>query len=530
MNDLIDFSHPFPNVRGIPFWLLPKQPSVETALTLTELHRQGRAQRRLADYASFAVLDEGHLPAQHHVLICEAIDGLLNDEYDDLIINTPPGAAKSTYTSHALGAYFVGLRPRSNVIVASHTADLAERWSRKVRNTVSDKRHTTLFPDSSLSKDSTAVSRWATTQGGEFVATGAGAALLGFRADLAILDDVISGFEQAQSETQLAKLHGWYETDLVTRLKPGGKIVHICQRLSPNDLAGYMLRRHEENPTRRLRHLVLRMECEAGDPPDGTGRSAGQRLWPEWFTQMMVEDAKRDDYRWRTLYQQRPPSSSGDWVSREDIRIADITPDPSHLTTYVLTDLALSVNKGDYSVHLVVGVDHLGTIHVLDAYREQSAIEKTAAAHLELVAAYKPIECLIDDDNAAKVYMQLLYSLARTSSQPIHIRPLPMRGQDKETRNAPLRGLFRSRRIVFRRAPWNAWLIRELILFPNAMGSGVDDGVDALGLIGRRLIALGRPADPTPAVRKSPPTLMDMTLDGLYDERTRTTSLSRRRL
>ena len=39
-------------------------------------------------------------------------------------------------------------------------------------------------------------------------------------------------------------------------------------------------------------------------------------------------------------------------------------------------------------------------------------------------------------------------------------------------------------------ADWNNWLIKELVQFPNATGSGVDDGVDALTLIGRRLAML----------------------------------------
>ena len=527
LDALIDFRLPEPNLQGIPLWMARKPMAKETEAVIAEAWRRGRAATHLAGYAAYT-LDV--VPALHHRVICEAIDGLLADEYDDLVINTPPGAAKSTYTSHALGAYFVGRCPTKNVILATHTADLSEKWSRKVRNTVADRRHIQLFPNSVLSKDSTAVGRWATTAGGEFLAAGVGASILGFRADLAIIDDPVAGFEQAQSETQLAKVHDWFETDLMTRLKPGGKIVTICQRLSANDLAGYMMERHAENPTRRLKVVVLKMEAEEGDAPDGTGRSPGDRLWPEWFTPEMVTDAKRDDYKWRTLYQQAPPSSSGDWVSADHIRIEDTTPDPRQLSMYLLTDLALSVNKGDYSVHIAAGVDHDGTIYVDDAWRDRCAIEVTARRHLDLCATYKPVESLIDDDNAAKVYVQLLASECRSRGTTVPWKTMPMRGQDKETRAAPLRGLFRSRRIVFKRAAWNSWLTREILTFPNAMGNGVDDGVDALGLIGRRLASLSRPSGP-PAKLPPAPTLQQMTLDGLHDERERThNAFSRRRI
>ena len=522
---LVDVTLPFVNIGGVPLYLLPRPLTQEQLTTITAIYQRGRAQRHLVDYAAYAVLDPQHNPAKHHKIICDAIDELINDEYDDLIINTPPGAAKSTYTSHALGAYYLGRFPKDNVILATHTGDLSERWSRAVRNTLLDTRHMEVFPDSTLSKDSTSVGRWSTSAGGQFLAAGVGASILGFRADIAIIDDPIGGFEQAQSETQLAKVHNWFETDLITRLKPRGKIVTICQRLSANDLAGYMIARNAATPTRRQRVLTLRMEFEGDN--DGTGRAIGDRLWPEWFTAEMVADNKRDDYKWRTLFQQRPPSASGDWVSQDQIVVVDNPP----ITTsrYVLTDLALSVNKGDYSVHLVAGVTEDGHIVVEYGWRERSAIEKTVAKHLDLVQEYKPQESLIDDDNASKVYAQLLASTARERSIAVPWRMMPMRGQNKETRAAPLRGLFREGRVIIKRGPWVDWLTRELLIFPNAMGDGVDDGVDALSLIGRRLIGLSRSASPGQPSPASPST-QNMTLDGLYEDRDSKRSAYRARL
>lgn len=510
---LIDFRLPFANIGGIPLPLVPAAADPETAATIASLHARGRAGTHLAAYATYT-LDV--VPARHHRVICEAIDDLLADRYDDLIVNTPPGSAKSTYTSHALSAFFMGRYPGKNVILATHTAELSEKWSRKVRNTIADPRHQQVFPQSSLSRDSTAVSRWATSLGGEFVAAGVGASILGFRADLAVIDDPVAGFEQAQSITQLSKIHGWFETDLITRLKPRGKIIQICQRLSANDLAGYMMERHAANPTRRLKVIQLRMEALAGED-DGTGRQPGERLWPEWFTQEMVEDARRDDFKWRTLYQQEPPSSSGDWVGREQIRIEDNVPEHESLNCYLLTDLALSINKGDYSVHIVAGIDDNGLAYILDAWRERSAIEKTADRHLDLVQTYHPLESLIDDDNAAKVYLQLLASRGRERSVVAPMKMMPMRGQDKETRAAPLRGMFRSSKVVLKRAPWNEWLVRELLMFPNATGSGVDDGVDALSLLGRRLASLARAA-PAPAAAPPAKTWQDVTLDEMWED------------
>ena len=452
---------------------------------IAELERRDGAKAQLAQYAVYM---EVGIPSAHHILICDAMDDLMADLYDELIILAPPGSAKSTYTSIALPSYFMGKYPKGHILTASYSSELAEKWGRRVRNLVDTPRFNALF-DVQLSKDSTASSRWATAQGGEFYAAGVGSGILGFRADLAVIDDPIAGFEQAQSLSQLQKIHGWYETDFVTRLKPQGKTVLICQRLARNDLAGYMIDRNIEKPTKRQRILKLPMLAGADDP---LGRAEGDRLWPEWFTNEMVIDAQRDDFKWKTLYQQEPPSDDGSWVTPDEIKIVDIV--PAELKYYLLSDLALSVNSGDYSVHLAAGIDDKGDAYVIDAWRSRCSIEQTADKHIEMSTTYSPLESLIDDDNAAKVYVQLLASRCRETGTSVPWKTLPMRGQDKETRAAPLRGMFKRGKVFLRRAPWNSWLVKELLSFPNAMGEGVDDGIDALGLLGRRLASLARPS------------------------------------
>lgn len=477
---------------------------------LQHIARLRAAQTNLADYAAF-MLDVQ--PADHHRVICNAIDELLDDKYDELIILAPPGSAKSHYTSVAAPSYFLGRFPKGHVLTASYSTDLAEKWGRRVRNIVASPKYQTLF-DTKLAQDSKSAGRWATDKTGEFYAAGVGSGILGFRADFAVIDDPISGFEQAQSITQLSKIHGWYETDFLTRMKPQGKLVLICQRLARNDLAGYLIDRNTILQTRRQRVLTFRMEA-TGDPSDPLGRPLGARLWPEWFTEEMVTDAKRDDFKWRTLYQQEPPSDTGAWVSPDEIQIIDVL--PAQRTPYLVSDLALSVNDGDYSVHLTCGVDKDKNIYVEDAWRERVSVEKVVDKHLALCATHQPAEALIDDDNAAKVYVQLLATSARAQGIMVPYKSLPLRGQNKETRAAPLRGWFKRGKVFLLRGPWNKWLVNELLQFPNAMGKGVDDGVDALSLLGRRLMSLAGPVDT--AVPTKEKTWQDVSLNDMWEQR-----------
>ena len=506
--------------------LVQPSPSINETI-FAELTRRENAATSLAAYAEYTL---GVIPAKHHKLICDTLDALLNDEFDELVCCIPPGGAKSTYVSHALAAYFIGRFPGhdQNVILATHTADLSERWSRKVRDTVNSAEHQRIFPHSTLSADSTAVGRWAASTKNEFLAAGVGGAILGFRAQLGIIDDPIKDFEQAQSLVQLKKIHDWYETSFLTRLRPDAKIVTICQRLSPNDVAGHMINRNAEQVTRRQRTLILKMECD--DPTsDPLHRALGERLWPEWFSQMMVDDAKRDEFKWKTLYQQSPPSDDGSWVSAEELKIVEPSSIPAqeNLSHYIVSDLALSVNSGDYSTHIVAGVGAGRNVYIVDAWRDRCDPNVTADKHLELTQTYKPLEALIDDDNASKVYVQLLASKARAASIPIPYKALPIRGQDKETRAAALRGMFKRGLIHFKRAEWNRWLIKELLTFPNALGQGVDDGVDALSLLGRRLASL---ASAAPLTAEAPKIkyAKDATLDELWE--THTLKLGKRRV
>lgn len=494
----------------------------EIMKAIKELERRDNV---FGSLAAFAEEFMEVVPALHHQIICQYIDRLLLDEFDDLIINTPPGSAKSTYSSIALPAYYMAKNPKNTVLTASHGFDLAEKWGKRVRNLVASEKYEMLSGGVKLSPDTRAASQWATTVGGEFFGVGVGGGVLGRRSDLCVIDDPVSGWEEANSLTRLKKIHDWFETDLMSRLKPRAKIVLICQRLARNDLAGYMIDRNAEHPTRRLKVLNIPMECVDPDS-DPCLRQKGERLWPEWYTEEMVADYKRDDFIWRTMYQQNPPADDGAWVNSDDIRFR---PTPEIDTTsiiYGLTDIALSVNSGDYTVHAMVSVDVKGDWDIIHMERDRVDPNDSSKRLVELSKKFKPIEWLIDDDNASKVFMHLVSSEARNQRVAVPWKPMPMRGQDKETRAAALRGQYKRGKIYMPAdSPWAKWLTNELIMFPNAMGQGVDDGVDTLSLLGRRISAISVPS--TPVVKPPTKTIQEMCLEELWESQPKKPRVSR---
>ena len=73
------------------------------------------------------------------------------------------------------------------------------------------------------------------------------------------------------------------------------------------------------------------------------------------------------------LYQQRPAPETGDYFKAEWLRSCNQLPPRETLRVYGASDYAVTASGGDYTVHVVLGVDPEDTIYVLDIWRKQSA-------------------------------------------------------------------------------------------------------------------------------------------------------------
>lgn len=196
-------------------------------LELYELQQEEaryRARDDLTWYARQALSVE---PALHHKLLIHGLHQIEAGLIDVLLVMMPPGAAKSTFASVAFPAWYLGRHPEQCIIAASHTQELADRFGRKVRNLYLSNEHGKVFPQAGISADSSAAGRWETSKAGEYFAAGVGGSITGRRADLAIIDDPVKSREEADSETVREKQWAWWRDDLMTRLKPGAKIVLI---------------------------------------------------------------------------------------------------------------------------------------------------------------------------------------------------------------------------------------------------------------------------------------------------------------
>jgi predicted phage terminase large subunit-like protein len=421
----------------------------------------------LTAWARFALAPSSHSPAAHHCLIIRELEGLATGGADRLMLLLPPGSAKSTYASLLFPPWWFARHPRSSILATSHTASLARHFGRGVRGLIEQHAPRLGYK---LDPTSRAAHDFATTNGAQYFATGVRGPITGRRADLILIDDPLKSQAEADSPVARDHLWSWFRSDLVTRLKPGGRILLIMTRWHPDDLGGRILESGD-----KWRILRLPALAELDDP---LGRSPGDALWPEWETAADL-DRKRaiiGERAFAALFQQAPRVSAGRLFLPARIPIVD---DPVTGTAVRGWDLAATApatgRDPDFTVGLKLARTDAGQFVVLDVVRfrggpheVENAIVRTADADGPAVAIGLPQ----DPGQAGRA--QVRYLTGRLAGYRIVASP---ETGAKETRAMPVASQANAGNLALRRAPWNRPLLEELQDFPNG---AKDDQADAL--------------------------------------------------
>lgn len=442
-----------------------------------ELLTRRKARQSLIEFTKYTLPQ--YIEAKHHTLIAEKLEAVERGEIDRLMINMPPRHGKSELASRRFPAWFLGRHPNKSIIAASYNSDLASDFGRQVRNIVSSGEYAPLFK-TALAEDSRAANRWNTAQGGSYVAAGVGTAITGRGADILLIDDPIKDRQEADSETQRETVWDWYTSTAYTRLAPGGRIIVIQTRWHEDDLSGKLL---AEQARGGDKWDVLELPAINDD---------GAALWPDFYPIEALERIRavlpaRD---WSALYQQRPAPDEGDYFKREWFKWYTVP--PNHLRTYGASDYAVTAKGGDYTVHVVAGVDPDDNLYILDMWRSQAESHVWVEEFINLVQKHRPL-------NWGEEQGQIIKSLGpfidkRMRERRVYCRREAMASvADKPTRCRSFQARAAMGKVYLpHNAPWIADLLGEMMNFPVGKH---DDQVDALGLIGRMLDTMtsGRP-------------------------------------
>jgi predicted phage terminase large subunit-like protein len=433
----------------------------------------GPAETSLAAYIE--ALDLGFQPALHHRKLIEALEALERRDIGRLMVCMPPGSAKSTYCSWLFPSWYVGRNPRHSIIGCSHNDDLAWNWGRRVRNTVRDPAHWEIF-ETGLAPDLAGAGEWETAEGGQYYASGILGSMAGHRADLGSIDDPIPSRRMADSDIYRQRCWDAYINDFVPRLKPNAARLLVTTRWHEDDLAGRVLEKESG-----LWHLLsIPMEAQPDDP---LGRQVGERLWPEWFTEEMVLDAKRDARAWNALYQQQPAALEGDYFHLD--WFGEWKDLPADLVYYGASDYAATDGAGDYTEHGVFAIDAWSNVYVVDWWRDQAATDVWIERQCDLILAHDPLIWFGEAGPIRKAVEPFLLRRMNDRRAFCRLEWLSSIG-DKPTRARSFQALASMGKVFLPAAPlpWKSELLGQLTRFPAGR---YDDGVDVCSLLGRGL-------------------------------------------
>ena len=401
----------------------------------------------------------------------------------------PPGSAKSTYASVLFPPWLLQRQPKANLLAASHTTELAEKWGRRVRNIVNEHSITLGISPDPLSQ---AAGRWALTSGAEYYAAGVGTGIAGFRAKFGLIDDPIRSRQDADSELIRDRIWDWYINDFRTRLVPGAAEVLIQTRWHEDDLAGRALNHSKWH--------VISLPAIA-EENDQLGRKVGEPLWDDgaygYGEQIRELRTSTPARTWSALYQQRPAPEEGDYFKAEWLRPYERIPARETMRVYGGSDYAVTADGGDFTVHVVVGLDPEGRMYLLDLWRGQSASDRWIESLCDLVKEWKPIGWAEEQGQIRSGVGPFLERRLRERRAYVSREQFPTRG-DKAVRAQSIRGRMALEGLyVPIGAPWYADLRSELLSFPAGKH---DDQVDALGLVGQLLDQMQAGLKPKPVV------------------------------
>ena len=280
------------------------------------------------------------------------------------------------------------------------------------------------------------------------------------------MDDPIKSQREADSAAAREHLWEWYRSDLLTRLKPMGRIVLVMTRWHPDDLGGRLLASEDEWRVLRLPALA-----EAGD---ALGRMPGEALWPEWEDEaaLMRKRLALGERSFSALFQQSPRALGGRLFQVGRVAVASERLGGISVRAW---DLAASENGGDWTVGVRLCQGAENTFQVADVVRLQGgpeavvqAIRGTAERDGREVAVSLPQ----DPGQAGRA--QVAFLTARLAGWRVLSSP---ESGSKATRAMPVASQANAGNLSLLRGSWNRAFLEELEDFP---GGAKDDQVDAL--------------------------------------------------
>jgi predicted phage terminase large subunit-like protein len=440
------------------FDLLSDQDKNEAIALLNKYNQLEKQESCQSDFITFVKSQwPDFIEGRHHKIIGEKFNKIAEGKLKRLIVCLPPRHTKSEFASTYFPAWMMGLRGNLKIIQSTHTAELAVRFGRRVRNIIDSEEYQSVFPKLKLEADNKSAGRWTTNQGGESFYSGVGGAITGRGADLLIIDDPVSE-QDALSPTAMDSIYDWYTSGPRQRLQPGGIIVIVMTRWSTKDLVGRVLKKQDGDFSDKWDLVEFPAIMPESDEP----------LWPEFWSKeelLGVKDALPIS-KWNSQWMQDPTAEEGSIVKREwwGKWEGDV---PAYSYVIQSYDTAFSKKEtADYSAITTWAVftneaDGVENIILLDAKRVRLDFPELKKLSWEEYKYWEP-DCVLIE---AKASGTPLTQELRRMGIPVTAYT-PSRGQDKIARMNSVAPIFESGMVWAPDTDFSEEVVEEMAAFP----------------------------------------------------------------
>ena len=433
-------------------------------------HRRIRARGQLAGFIRYTM--PSYEFSAHHFMMIDEIEAAIAAKDGRLYIGMPPRHGKSETGTIRTICWHVGRYPAKQVMLLCHSQDLANEFSRRIREIVrDDPRFRDLFPAVALHPERARINDWKTTAGGGLKAVGVGGGITGHGADLTIIDDPHKEGD-AESMFTLDQVFDWYATAARTRLAPGASVIFIMTRWHLLDLAGRLLElQRTQEYADKWREVVL--PALAG-PDDLLGRAEGEALWPDRFSRESLLALKAlDDRHFQALYQNNPRGADDVMFDIEKVKWIERAPAGPRFWT---CDFATSKSEtSDYTV-LARWASSGKRLYLLQSHRFRANYSEVRR-RLRDIAGRDRVEKIVFPKDLLEL---LMFQDLRSEIGGANLTTVAMKGDKVQKAQHPATLVNNKRLSVVRdTGSDNDYFVRELGEFP--MGR-YDDCVDAMSV------------------------------------------------
>jgi hypothetical protein len=280
----------------------------------------------------------------HIGFLCEYLEALYTLHIQNLIINIPPGHAKSLICSVFFPTWVWIKMPPARFLCGSHAVDLATRDAVRSRRLIQTDWYQERFGDVfQMTGDQNVKTRYENDKTGHRISVGVDAGWTGHRGNYIVWDDPLS-WKKADSDVERTKSNEAVKSSFGTRgdIPKEMRRLMIMQRLHDDDPTGHIFQAMKEDEAfPRFEHLVLPARYEPNRYVSSIGlndprKETGELLFPQLFDEAVVRQTEAllgDDDAAGQL-QQRPVPEGGSIFLRKWFETTETRYDPADKSIY----------------------------------------------------------------------------------------------------------------------------------------------------------------------------------------------------